>query len=72
MLNDLTIDNMVIGGPAYKCKQLGRGDIILKVDGIEVDENNFQTILLGNDIPGSSVVLTVMKADGSEKVRHDS
>ena len=72
MLNDLTIDNMVIGGPAYKCKQLSRGDIILKVDGIEVDEDNFQRILIGNDIPGSSVVLTVMKADGSEKVRYGS
>lgn len=36
MLNDLTIDNMVVGGPAYKCKQLDRGDTILRVDGVEV------------------------------------
>jgi C-terminal processing protease CtpA/Prc len=68
MLNDLIIDNMVIGGPAYKCKQLDRGDKILKVDGVEVDEENFQTILLGDDIPGSPVVLTVLKGEGSEEV----
>jgi C-terminal processing protease CtpA/Prc len=67
MLNDLIIDNMVIGGPAYKCKQLDRGDKIIKVDGYEVDENNFQAMLLGDDIPGSFVSLTVLKG-GSEEV----
>ena len=67
MLNDLIIDNMVIGGPAYKCKQLDRGDKILKVDGYEVDVNNFQATLLGDDIPGSFVILTVLKG-GSEEV----
>jgi len=67
MLNDLIIDNMVIGGPAYKCKQLDRGDKIIKIDGCDVDENNFQKILLGDDIPGSSVILTVLKG-GSEEV----
>lgn len=69
MLNDLTIDNMVIGGPAYKCKQLERGDVIQKVDGVEVDEDNFQQALVGNDLPGSSVTLTVMKGEGAEEVR---
>ena len=67
MLNDLIIDNMVIGGPAYKCKQLDKGDKIIKVDGYDVDENNFQKILLGDDIPGSSVILTVLKG-GSDEV----
>jgi C-terminal processing protease CtpA/Prc len=67
MLNDLIIDSMVIGGPAYKCKQLDRGDKIIKVDGYEVDENNFQAMLLGDDIPGSFVILTVLK-EGSEEV----
>ena len=67
MLNDLIIDNMVIGGPAYKCKQLDKGDKIIKVDGYEVDENNFQALLLGDDIPGSFVILTVLKG-GSEEV----
>jgi C-terminal processing protease CtpA/Prc len=67
MLNDLIIDSMVIGGPAYKCKQLDKGDKIIKVDGYDVDENNFQKILLGDDIPGSSVILTVLKG-GSDEV----
>ena len=67
MLNDLIIDNMVIGGPAYKCKQLDKGDKIIKVDGYDVDENNFQKILLGDDIPGSPVILTVLKG-GSDEV----
>jgi len=31
MLNDLTVDNLVVGGPAYTCKQLDRGDVILRV-----------------------------------------
>jgi len=41
MLNDLTIHNMVIGGPAYKCKMLEVGDEIIKVDGAEVSTDQF-------------------------------
>ena len=32
----LTIDIMVEGGPAFRCKQLDHGDVILKVDGEDV------------------------------------
>jgi C-terminal processing protease CtpA/Prc len=66
MLNDFTIDNMVIGGPAYKCKQLDRGDIIQKIDGVPVTEDNLKAALIGDDLPGSSISLTVQKGQGPE------
>ena len=64
MLNDLCIYNMVIGGPAYKCKQLEVGDEIVKVDGVKVSTDrfdDFQKALIGSDVPGSSVSITVRK-----------
>ena len=34
LLCGVTIDNMIIGGPAYNSRQLEIGDIILQVDGV--------------------------------------
>jgi C-terminal processing protease CtpA/Prc len=34
MLCGLAIDSTVIGGPAYNCCKLHRGDVILRVDGV--------------------------------------
>ena len=53
----------VIGGPAYNSQTLDRGDVILKIDGVEVDEDNLLTYLIGNDVPGSKVIITVMKVN---------
>ena len=53
----------VIGGPAYNCQLLERGDVILKIDSVEVDEDTLLTYLIGNDVPGSKVTITVMKAN---------
>jgi C-terminal processing protease CtpA/Prc len=65
MLQDLTIDNLVVGGPAYRCKQLDKGDVILRVDGVEVVLETIQQQITGTDLPGSEVTLTVMKGEGA-------
>jgi hypothetical protein len=63
MLNDLTVHNMVIGGPAHKSGQLEVGDTILKVDHKNVTMDDYERALQGCDVPGSIVVLTVRKAE---------
>lgn len=54
-----TIDNMVIGGPAYNCQRLNKGDILCKVDDEPVDVHTLHDKLIGSDIPGSLVKITV-------------
>jgi hypothetical protein len=61
MLKGLTIDNMVIGGPAHNTGLLAKGDVIIAVDGLTVNEETVHAALLGDDLPGTSVVLTVRK-----------
>ena len=56
------IESMVVGGPAFNCQQLDRGDELLLVDGEVVTDANRNTLLIGKDIPGSAVTLTVKKA----------
>jgi hypothetical protein len=45
-----------------QCEQkLDRGDMILRVDGIEASNANVSALLVGNDIPGSTAIVTVQK-----------
>lgn len=67
MLLGCTIDNMVVGGPAYGCQKLEKGDVILKIDGQPVNQDNLLSYLIGNDTPGSKVAITILK--GGLKVR---
>ena len=67
MLLGTMIDNLVVGGPAYNSRQLHHGDIILQVDGIPVTQTNIHDVMVGKDMPGSPVVLSV--ARGGAKVR---
>lgn len=62
MINGTVIDNMVIGGPAYNSQLLGRGDTILKVDGISVTNENILESMVGCDVPGSIMDLCIAKA----------
>ena len=62
MMNGAIIDNMVIGGPAYNSEQLGKGDVILEVDGRPVTSENLHEALLGADVPGTQFVIKVRKA----------
>jgi C-terminal processing protease CtpA/Prc len=36
LLRGCTVDNTVVGGPAYNSRQLEPGDVILQVDGVAV------------------------------------
>jgi len=68
MLVGMSIDNMVVGGPAYNCQRLNKGDILLKVDDEEVSLHDFHERLVGCDVPGSLVRLTVLEPEiGEEK-----
>ncbi len=67
MINGRIVDSMVIGGPAYNSQQLNRGDVILKVDGVSVTNENILETMVGCDVPGSIVDLCIAK--GSHKVR---
>ena len=55
------IDNTVVGGPAHSSKELEHGDVILKVDGSEATEENIFQLLVGSDVPGSIVEITIAK-----------
>ena len=55
------IDNIVVGGPAYNSKLLSRGDVILKVNDVAVTQSNIYDLLVGEDIPGSYVDISVAK-----------
>jgi hypothetical protein len=59
MLHGIKVENTLIGGPAFG--NLMKGDILVKVDGHPVSEDNILSELRGNDIPGSKVVLTVRR-----------
>jgi C-terminal processing protease CtpA/Prc len=61
MLSGTTIDNLVVGGPAYNSKQLARGDVILQVNNIPATKANIYELLVGDDRPGSTVVINVSK-----------
>ena len=62
MLHGTKIENTLIGGPAFGL--LAKGDILVKIDGQPVSEENILTALRGSDIPGSKVVLTVHRVKG--------
>jgi hypothetical protein len=62
MLHGTKIENTLIGGPAFGL--LKKGDILIKIDGQPVSEENILTALRGSDIPGSKVVLTVNRLKG--------
>ncbi len=63
ILKGTVIEGTVIGGPAFLSTCLGRGDVVLEVDGRTVTEQTIEILLAGNDKPGSLVVLTVAKGN---------
>jgi hypothetical protein len=61
MLEGCKIDNMLIGGPAHNSGELDKGDLIIAVDDVPVTPDTVHQRLLGKDVPGSFVCLTVQK-----------
>ena len=51
----------MVGGPAYSSAELQRGDTILRVDGDDVTAATFPQKIVGSDIPGSEVTLSVRR-----------
>ena len=61
------IDNCVVGGPAYNTRRLEHGDVIKFIDRISATQDNIHELLIGKDIPGTSV--TVIVAKGNDNVK---
>eukprot|EP00960_Hanusia_phi_P062195 765084-Hanusia_phi.AAC.2 len=73
VLNNFTVSHVVPGSPAYYCEDIGIGDTILNVDGKSFDlemYEQFQDAVIGCDVPGTYVTLTLMK--GNREDEHTS
>jgi C-terminal processing protease CtpA/Prc len=66
MILGTMVDNLVVGGPAFNSRQLQHGDVIIKVDGAPVTQANIHEMMVGNDVPGTPVLVTI--ARGGPKV----
>jgi S1-C subfamily serine protease len=60
-MNGTIVDSTVVGGPAYNSQQIARDDVILKVDNKPVKNENVLEVLVGSDVPGSSVEICLAK-----------
>ena len=61
MFRDLSIEDLWVGGPAHEAGGLACGDVVVAVDGCAVSVATLQATLLGPDVPGTAVELTVRK-----------
>ena len=61
ILNGQFVDNTVVGGPAYNSKRISRGDLVLKVNQLPVNDQNVLEVVAGDDTPGSIVQLAIAK-----------
>ena len=61
ILNGQFVDNTVVGGPAYNSKRISRGDFVLKVNQLPVNDQNVLEVVAGDDTPGSIVQLAIAK-----------
>ena len=57
MLCGLKVQNTLMGGPSAGL--IEKGDVLLRVDGESVTENDVVAKLRGSDIPGSQILITV-------------
>jgi hypothetical protein len=67
LLVGMSIDNMVVGGPAYNCQQLNKGDLLMRVDDEEVGLHDIHEKLVGSDIPGTFVKVAVLSPETMEE-----
>ena len=56
-----SIESTIVGGPAYSSQLFARGDVILQVDNQTAHDKNVSLLVVGDDVPGSTVNLTVAK-----------
>jgi hypothetical protein len=50
IVHGTTVDDLILGGPAYNSKKLAQGDVIIKVDSVEATEENINDLLIGKDV----------------------
>ena len=67
MLNDCTVENLVVGGPAFISRKISNGDTIRCIDSVAVNADNILQHLVGSDVPGTDVLLDVEKKGGGRK-----
>ena len=67
MVKDTVVDNVMTGAPASHCKQIQKGDVVVEIDGTPVTPKNIIELLVGNDVPGSSVTLKLARNSRSDQ-----
>lgn len=69
MLKGTQIDTLVVGGPAYNCGMLERGDEIIKVgrDAVQ-NEEHLLRLMTGTDEPGTIAALTIKRRGLERKI----
>ena len=60
-LEGTTVETIMVGGPAHLYKNISIGDKILECDGKTATPSNISTLLVGSDIPGSTVKLKIQR-----------
>ena len=61
MLKGTTVDHVVAGGPAHSTQLMEPGDEIIAVGNQMATSENIHDLLIGNDIPGSTVDVLICK-----------
>ena len=67
-IKNATVSGVLVGGPAFNSKQVHKDDVIMAVDGQEVQGNQILDMLKGVDEPGSVVTLTLKRTSVSASV----
>jgi C-terminal processing protease CtpA/Prc len=71
-IKNATVTGVLVGGPAFNSKQVHKDDVIMAVDGQEVQGNQILDMLKDVDEPGSVVALTLKKTSVSASVLSSS
>jgi C-terminal processing protease CtpA/Prc len=61
--SSLQIEALEVGGPAFNCGKMKKGDVLLKVNDEDVKTNNVERLLRGDDMPGSTLRLELRCAE---------
>ena len=56
------VENVMIGGPAYLSGKVQKGDFIVEVDGKPVSASTLLSAIIGDDVPGSTLTLTLKRS----------
>jgi hypothetical protein len=59
------VENVLVGGPAFKSQKVFKGDTILSIDGQDASQGDLATMLRGTDKPDSTVTIGLKKVSGN-------